>query len=492
MTINPYDAIPYPSYAYPSTSPGNLATLAILSGRDPAPVESCRVLELGCGEGGNLLPMAATLPGAEFVGVDLAGSAIGTATRLAGQLGLANVRFQREDIGALDESLGRFDYILAYGVYSWIPPDTRDRMMDLLRRLLRPRGVAFVSYNVFPGWRQFGTLRDAMLFHARRETTPEARLARAKEILDLLAAHIPDRAEAYRHFYRETQALFADLSDSYVAHDFLEDVNEPLWFGDFIAHARQHGLQFLANAEPAGPETLPPALEESLGELGTDPVDLEQYRDLFTNRSFRETLLVHDDGPISRRVDLGCLERLCIASRLEPVDGGEDPSTPDRVEYRAPGGAGLSSAHPPTKTALAILRAACPRAIPYGELRGRIMEQIGPFRAEDDRLFAQNLLLAYAQNIALVQLHPWSPPVATEVGDRPQILSTARLQARQGVPVTNWFHQRVKVDELSRTLMAHVDGTHAPDALVGADPDLGPQDVRYQLEVFTQLGLLKG
>jgi len=492
MSDNPYDVIPYPSYAYPSTSPDNLATLAILSGREPAPVTSCRVLELGCGEGGNLLPMAVTLPESEFVGVDLAGSAIAAATQRARDLRLANVRFAQEDIAALGPDLGSFDYILVYGVYSWIPQPVRDRLMDLMRTLLRPQGVAFVSYNVHPGWRQFGTLRDAMLFHARRESTPAGRLERAKEILELLADHIPDRAEAYRHFYRETRQLFADLSDSYLAHDFLEDVNQPLWFRDFMAHARAHGLQFLANAEPSGPETVPPALEESLGELATDPVDLEQYRDLFTNRSFRETLLIHDDGPVDRRIDQGCLERLCVASRLEPVEGGEDPTTTDRVEYRAPGGAGLTSAHPHTKAALAVLAKDCPLAVPFAELRERAAARVGPFTSEDDRLLAQNLILAYSQNIALVQLHSWSPPVVPTVGERPEILPTSRLQARDGVPVTNWFHQRVKVEELSRTLLSHVDGTHAVADLVGADPDLGATDVRWQLEVFAQLGLLRG
>ena len=67
-----YDSVLYPSHACAETHPDRLATLATLFGLSPAPVERCRVLELGCGDGGNLLAMAFALPGSTFVGVDLA------------------------------------------------------------------------------------------------------------------------------------------------------------------------------------------------------------------------------------------------------------------------------------------------------------------------------------------------------------------------------------------------------------------------------------
>ena len=74
--LNPYDEVPYPNYAYSYTHPDTLATLATLLGLTPAPVDDCRVLELGCAGGGNLIPMAQVLPDSHFVGLDYSGQQI--------------------------------------------------------------------------------------------------------------------------------------------------------------------------------------------------------------------------------------------------------------------------------------------------------------------------------------------------------------------------------------------------------------------------------
>ena len=64
-----YDEIPYESYPFAQSHPDRLATLATLFGMKPQPIDDCRVLELGCASGGNLIPMAACLPGSKFVGI---------------------------------------------------------------------------------------------------------------------------------------------------------------------------------------------------------------------------------------------------------------------------------------------------------------------------------------------------------------------------------------------------------------------------------------
>jgi len=66
-----YDEVPYESQSFPQSHPNRLATLGRLFGLSPAPVAQCRVLELGCASGGNLIPMAYHLPESEFVGLDL-------------------------------------------------------------------------------------------------------------------------------------------------------------------------------------------------------------------------------------------------------------------------------------------------------------------------------------------------------------------------------------------------------------------------------------
>ena len=55
------------------------------------------------------------------------------ASAAAGEIGLANLEFRQADVRELTSgSLGRFDYIVAHGVYSWVPADARDALLRAL------------------------------------------------------------------------------------------------------------------------------------------------------------------------------------------------------------------------------------------------------------------------------------------------------------------------------------------------------------------------
>src|SRR5258708_17235252 len=93
-----YEEVPYQSHPLPQTHPDRLATMATLFGMAPAPITTCRVLELGCGDGGNLIPMAFGLPGSQFVGLDLSAGAIGRGQKCIDALGLKNITLQLLDV----------------------------------------------------------------------------------------------------------------------------------------------------------------------------------------------------------------------------------------------------------------------------------------------------------------------------------------------------------------------------------------------------------
>ena len=116
-----YDKVPYFSQAYAQSHPDRLAATAKLFGMTPAPLGDCRVLELGCASGGNLIPMAVQLPGSSFLGIDLSVRQIADGKAIVEQLQLRNIELRQMDITAVDSSLGKFDYIIAHGVYSWVP-----------------------------------------------------------------------------------------------------------------------------------------------------------------------------------------------------------------------------------------------------------------------------------------------------------------------------------------------------------------------------------
>jgi cyclopropane fatty-acyl-phospholipid synthase-like methyltransferase len=128
---NAYDEVSYPGFPFSRTHPDRLATIATLFGMKPAPVENCRVLELGCGDGGNLLPMAFGLRGSEFAGIDLAGLPIARGRAMAEALGLKNVSLRQEDILQFSACRGQYDYIIAHGIYSWVPTVVQDKLLQI-------------------------------------------------------------------------------------------------------------------------------------------------------------------------------------------------------------------------------------------------------------------------------------------------------------------------------------------------------------------------
>src|SRR5262249_13120699 len=163
----PYDIFSYRGHAYIDSHPARLASRAAFYGMTPAPVSRCRVLELGCGVGGNLIPMSVQYPDSEFIGIDLSSRSIEVGRGAAASLALKNITLHHASIMDVTEDYGQFDYIIAHGVYSWVPADVREKILSIFHNNLAPQGVAYVSYNAHPGSHLRDLVRDMMLFHVR-------------------------------------------------------------------------------------------------------------------------------------------------------------------------------------------------------------------------------------------------------------------------------------------------------------------------------------
>ena len=253
--IEKYGAVGYAAQSNALAHPDRLATVAALHGLSPPAIATCRVLEVGCSDGANLLPMAAGLPEAQFVGCDLSPDAIAVARSAVAETGLANVTLIEGDLRALPDALGSFDFIVAHGVYSWVPPSVRDALFALAARRLTERGLAFVSYNVYPGCHVRQAAWEMLRFHVEAVSGARERLAAARSLAAALAE--PGRAQSETDvLLRRELARIAAVSDSALYHDDIAMPNDPVWFRDFAAHARRHGLAFVSEPRLFNSSTL--------------------------------------------------------------------------------------------------------------------------------------------------------------------------------------------------------------------------------------------
>jgi len=481
-----YESTPYPDLCYTQTHPDRLATLATLLGLKPAPVTRCRVLELGCAIGGNLIPMAYGLPDSEFVGVDLSPRQIAIGQTAVRDLGLSNITLHAADIMEIGPQWGEFDYIIAHGVYSWAPPEVADRLLAVCRQNLAPHGVAYVSYNVYPGWHMLGALRDMMLYRVKEIAEPQEQAARAREFLEFLVEAVePDDpygtlGEAYKQLLQSyagfvTRERQQDKDgDELLLHDELATVNTAVYFHQFIAHAGQHGLQYLSEADFARvmPTNLPPDVMQQIRQMAGSVIEVEQYMDFVRNRTFRQTLLCHAEAPVRRSIG-GDLSAFYVASYAQPQKGEVDIRSTAVAQFQGPDGAVLTSDHPVTKAAMLHLAEIAPVALPFLDLLEIARAQVYGRAAaqtpddQDARLLAMNILQAYSYSARLVELHVYQPPFVRYVSQRPLAAPLARRQLAQGQSkVTNLRHERVKLDAIGQALLPYLDGEHDGEALL--------------------------
>ena len=471
-----YDEVPYPSLSHTHSHPDHLATLATLLGLTPALVDQCRVLELGCAGGGNLIPIADGLPESTFVGIDNSAHQINEARSTAEALKLQNIIFQQLDIMDITPDFGLFDYIIAHGVFSWVPPNVQERVLEICKQNLAPQGVAYVSYNTYPGWHMLDMAREMMLFHTRNIVDPFQRVAEGRNLMQFLAESVSEKDQgAYKSFFdaytrMRPKAMDSARRDAWLLHDELEADNNPLYFYQFAEWVAQHGLQYLTETEFSlvMPSRFPEDVVAHLNRMAKSTIEMEQYMDYLRNRTFRRTLLCHEKVTIDRTLRPERLTRLSVISRAEPVDDEAESHLPGVEKFRSSDGVSFATGHPVTQAALRYLSERSPQAIPFSELfeHACALNEIDTPDPQDAQILAGGLLQAFAYSSRLVDFHVYTRPIILEVSERPLANRVARFQAQQGDTVTNLRHERVELDPLSQAVLPRLDGQHDRAALL--------------------------
>jgi SAM-dependent methyltransferase len=463
-TRNTYDEVPYPSAIYPQTHPDQLGALAKLAGMRPHQVDSCRVLELGCGDGLNLIAMAVALPGSQFTGLDLAGVPIARGKEIVSALQLQNVSLLDRDLSGSTDDLGTFDFIIAHGLYSWVPDPVRKKILAVCSRCLADEGVAYISYNAYPGNHFREMVRGLMRFHTARLDEPEAQIAQAKAILKFMSAQ-ESASLAYGEVWKQELQRVERYPAAALFHDDLSPTNQAFYFHEFAAAAAEHGLQYLGEADVTDMQTdgLPPECTRLLEQFGPENrIAREQYLDYFRARAFRQTLLCHgkialDRSPLPERIF-----DLYVASTAQPTTLEFDPCADDALEFRTSKNAVIATQHPKVKAALCRLGQAWPQRIPFQELAEGTASIAGEEEAQDRLALARFLLAAHA--IGVVELHTHPGSFVTTISERPRSSALARWQLETGDKVATLRHTVMQLEgSLSRELVKSLDGTRTRD-----------------------------
>jgi methyltransferase-like protein/SAM-dependent methyltransferase len=470
-----YDEVPYESHPYAQTHPSRLFVVATLFGLNPKPVENCRVLELGAAAGGNIIPMAENLPQSWFVGIDLSARQVSDGERLIHTLGLKNVSLRHASITEVDESYGKFDYVISHGVFSWVPTPVREKILDIYAKNLNPDGVGYVSYNTYPGWHMRGMIRDMMRYHAMRFATAKQRTEQARALLDFLAQSVRQEGP-YSVLLKSELETLRHQADHYLYHEHLEEVNDPVYFHQFVEMAQSHGLRYLGEARIGTMVTgnFGPDVEKTLKILAPNQIQTEQYMDFLRNRMFRETLVVHKDAVPNWEIKPDCVRKLHLASSGKPV-GNTPPDLKSEAatQYQTRSGMTLSTTKPLLKAAMQVFAERWPGTIPFAELRREARIRLGednpddPALAEADaKALAPGLLNSYISS-DLVELHAAPVPVVKTPGEKPRAMGSARARAASGANgVANRRHEVAKLTDLDLRLLPLLDGSRDRVAVV--------------------------
>ncbi|KQU88301.1 methyltransferase type 12 [Variovorax sp. Root318D1] len=468
-----YDTVPYESHPFPQTAVEHLEAIAFLFGlRTPAPAQA-RVLELGCAAGGNLIPFAARHPEASALGLDLSKVQVEQGAGAISRAALSNVELRVFDLSEVDASFGQFDYIVCHGVYSWVPGPVQDAILRICSENLAPDGVAYVSYNVYPGWKAREIVRDAMILRGGPRDTPEEQLSYARGMLEFLEQSARSDS-VLKKTLEETMPIVRGASSYYLLHEFLEPCNAPCYFKEFAARAEANGLTYLADAEPStmfvqnyGDQVREPLLRE----CGGSQVLMEQYLDFLVNRTFRQTLLVKQGrgGDIRYQLDQARIRGLEFAGVFAAADGGALTLDAREQPCKTLRNLSVTLRLPVHKAVAQVLDSRYPASMSFEALAAAVVIATAEPRPSVEPYvlsMLEELLILGAVRIRLAPVQ-----VAAEISAWPRALPSVRtasglaLLAGSSASVCNQWHDSVGLTALERCLLPLLDGAHSHEML---------------------------
>jgi methyltransferase-like protein/trans-aconitate methyltransferase len=471
---NTYDELPYQSYPYAQSQPENLRTLGVLFGMNPPALETAKVLELGCAEGSNLIPHAINYPKAKFVGVDFSKVQIDNGRRHIEALGLKNIELRHCSITDIDESFGKFDYIICHGVISWVPAFVRDKIFEVSSKNLTPNGIAYISYNTLPGWNMIRTIRDMMLYHTKGFDSPVDKVSQSRLLLNFVKDSLEGQQTPYADVLKKEANLLSQQSDHYLRHDHLEEDNKQFYFNEFMGEAVKHGLQYLSDCSLPSMYVgnMPQSVIDKLQGLN-DIVRTEQYMDFITNRRFRSTLLCHKDIPLNRSLNVDSVKQFALSFNVTPekpeIDADLNGSEAIKFFFENNKDNYVSAGSPGLKASLYVFSEYVNNPLSFNEVVEKATKKLKSVKKEvvEAELLnnMMNLVIKGYVNLSLISGNKDKVKL-----DKPKLSKLAMYQATGTTNnwVTNLRHGIIAINHFDKFAMKYMDGTKSQEDIVNA------------------------
>ena len=307
-----YSELGYKSMPFPYTTPATLEAYAALVGISAPNPKSARVLELGATYGGNIISQALFNPDATFVGIELSQEQVEKGNEVIANAGLTNVSLVQSDIASIGSEIGTFDYIIAHGVYSWVDDGVKEALLRLIDEHLAEDGIAYISYNTYPGWHTMDEVRQLMMFSNRDKTqfNHKEKVLHGKTIGSIVGSQIlkyDNLKERNSKFLGALRSVM-QKDEYYVGHDHLEPNNDPVYFYQFNDHLGAHNLAYLCDADLtlSMVRSFDADIADTLDKLAlNDHVAQEQYLDFMLDTTFRKSIICKAKHAESVTYDMG-------------------------------------------------------------------------------------------------------------------------------------------------------------------------------------------
>ncbi|MDF1739377.1 MAG: methyltransferase regulatory domain-containing protein [Verrucomicrobiales bacterium] len=448
----------------PLAHPSSLLATAHLFGLGTPSQSELKILEFDCGDGGNLISIAATLPDSDCLGIAESADAIEHGSRLAKEAGLKNVKLTTGNISSIPRD-GVYDIILLKNIYSRTSPGKRAALLTRASSHLGENGIILVDQICLPGWSFKEPIRKQIQYHLRNEEDSLQRVIKGRQFLLALAASVPDHLGLYQTLVRSEKDISSQIPDLNFSVEYLSDSIQPSHFHEFAEVLDEAGLHYVAEAEL---ETMminrfPAAIAAILPE-NSSLVESEQYIDFITNRSRRFSIVCPKTEPVERQLEPERIKSLYFSMYSAPVDAAAVMAESE-TSLTGPTGSIVTLTTKSSKAALLVLSENAPARMSFEEITTKVSDRTGDLTEADIKSIAEALSAGAVSGMVKINCNEgaWSRLTS----DSPTASSLVRAQAAAAMPyVSSLQHRTIEIDQVAGRLLQLLDGKNGKEKLI--------------------------